>query len=637
MKNSINITKRLLPLLLAVLLLLASCGGGGGTETSAVPESTAEPAYELTPDGGWTLTRAEKAGDSVRDAAKAVRDAISARTGEAPQLGDDWLASGTSAPEHEIIIGSTARAESGTVWDALLPGEFTVRVIDGRIVCLGTNDELTVRAAEHLVSLIASGTKIYSDYSYTGRGDYPVTSLTLGGVPIGSFRIVTPAGIDLSAHAETLRASISALCGVSLTVSPASSGKTEHEIVLGCARSAAEDKSGYGDAAVRWQDGSLYLDCGSRATASAAVEYFLNKMIGSQSGDVALTPGEGETLYRLSVPAREEYIADPAKMPLVWENRRSADERLVSWDAKIATLMQTDKTRIFTVAHRADHMNYPENSVESIISVWAMGGDCVEIDVRFTKDGVAVIMHDDTLDRMTDVASKAGKNGLPTSTRVSDWTLAELRTLCLREGMGGTTPVTPYRIATLEEVLTVCRNRLFIICDKPTEWRYCELPQIMGGGKANYLFPIMQKTGNMTSILISYGTTGTDAKSTLSADDALKIQSYIYEQTGEKAFFYLRAWTTRSTAAPYARRLREKSLTNAAILVNGAFDPADQKKLSDISTLCAAYPDVMFGSWTIEDGTDKLSVWKTMYHAGERAMMTNNIEALVSYAAELLK
>lgn len=45
----------------------------------------------------------------------------------------------------------------------------------------------------------------------------------------------------------------------------------------------------------------------------------------------------------------------------------------------------------------------------------------------------------------------------------------------------------------------------------------------------------------------------------------------------------------------------------------------------------------MFGSWTIEDGTDKLSVWKTMYHAGERAMMTNNIEALVSYAAELLK
>ncbi len=91
MKNSINITKRLLPLLLAVLLLLASCGCGGGTETSAVPESTAEPAYELTPDGGWTLTRAEKAGDSVRDAAKAVRDAISARTGEAPQLGDDWL------------------------------------------------------------------------------------------------------------------------------------------------------------------------------------------------------------------------------------------------------------------------------------------------------------------------------------------------------------------------------------------------------------------------------------------------------------------------------------------------------------------------------------------------------------------
>lgn len=110
MKNSINITKRLLPLLLAVLLL-ASCGGGNGAETSAVPESTAEPAYELMPDGGWTLTRAEKADDSVRDAAKAVRDAISARTGEAPQLGDDWLAPGTSAPEHEIIIGNTARGK----------------------------------------------------------------------------------------------------------------------------------------------------------------------------------------------------------------------------------------------------------------------------------------------------------------------------------------------------------------------------------------------------------------------------------------------------------------------------------------------------------------------------------------------
>ncbi|NKQ40207.1 MAG: glycerophosphodiester phosphodiesterase [Sulfurovum sp.] len=56
------------------------------------------------------------------------------------------------------------------------------------------------------------------------------------------------------------------------------------------------------------------------------------------------------------------------------------------------------------VAHRGYRACYPENTLLSFKK--SLGKcDLIELDVGFSKDGMAIVIHDDTLDRTTDVAS----------------------------------------------------------------------------------------------------------------------------------------------------------------------------------------------------------------------------------------
>lgn len=52
------------------------------------------------------------------------------------------------------------------------------------------------------------------------------------------------------------------------------------------------------------------------------------------------------------------------------------------------------------IAHRAGTDRFPEQSMASIRHSFAMGADYVEVDVRFTKDGVPVICHDANVGRV---------------------------------------------------------------------------------------------------------------------------------------------------------------------------------------------------------------------------------------------
>ncbi|MFF8379166.1 glycerophosphodiester phosphodiesterase [Streptomyces sp. NPDC015661] len=55
---------------------------------------------------------------------------------------------------------------------------------------------------------------------------------------------------------------------------------------------------------------------------------------------------------------------------------------------------------VTVVAHRGDPYRVRENTLPSIASAIEQGADAVEIDVRLTKDGVPVLLHDDTLKRL---------------------------------------------------------------------------------------------------------------------------------------------------------------------------------------------------------------------------------------------
>lgn len=56
------------------------------------------------------------------------------------------------------------------------------------------------------------------------------------------------------------------------------------------------------------------------------------------------------------------------------------------------------------VAHRGYARHYPENTMPAIAAAVAAGVHFVEVDVQLTKDGVPVLFHDRTLDRLCGVA-----------------------------------------------------------------------------------------------------------------------------------------------------------------------------------------------------------------------------------------
>ncbi|MFD0276485.1 glycerophosphodiester phosphodiesterase [Kitasatospora sp. NPDC127111] len=55
---------------------------------------------------------------------------------------------------------------------------------------------------------------------------------------------------------------------------------------------------------------------------------------------------------------------------------------------------------MLAVAHRGDPYRYRENTLPSIESALTAGADAVEVDVRLTRDGVPVLLHDATLERL---------------------------------------------------------------------------------------------------------------------------------------------------------------------------------------------------------------------------------------------
>lgn len=151
----------------------------------------------------------------------------------------------------------------------------------------------------------------------------------------------------------------------------------------------------------------------------------------------------------------------------VWSEKWTAPQNLLDFTEK-AELMEHGGGRLLSMAHRADHVYYPENSLEGVLSCLYMGVDVVELDVRITKDNILVLSHDSTLTRCTNVKSvKMEKPGeLPVSDSIRDWTFGELCSLRL---LSGTQKVTEYKIPKLEDAVRACSGKMMILLDKMDE------------------------------------------------------------------------------------------------------------------------------------------------------------------------
>jgi glycerophosphoryl diester phosphodiesterase len=93
------------------------------------------------------------------------------------------------------------------------------------------------------------------------------------------------------------------------------------------------------------------------------------------------------------------------------------------------------------IAHRGNRAHAAENTLEAFQQAVDLGADAIEFDVRITRDGVPVVIHDPDVDRTTD------GRGL-----VASLTFAEVRRLDASRGSRGS--IAPrLSVPSLEEVL----------------------------------------------------------------------------------------------------------------------------------------------------------------------------------------
>ena len=118
----------------------------------------------------------------------------------------------------------------------------------------------------------------------------------------------------------------------------------------------------------------------------------------------------------------------------------------------LAEINDPNSDYVVVISHRGDWRNYPENSIPAIESIIRMGVDMMELDVKMTKDSVLVLMHDKTIDRMTN-----GKG------KVSDITYDSLMTFKMRRAHNVTTD--SLRVPTLREALLCCKDRILVNVD----------------------------------------------------------------------------------------------------------------------------------------------------------------------------
>lgn len=110
------------------------------------------------------------------------------------------------------------------------------------------------------------------------------------------------------------------------------------------------------------------------------------------------------------------------------------------------------KHRFIVIAHRGDHITYPENTLAAYADAIKNEADYVEIDLRTTKDSSLISMHDATVNRMT--------NGKGT---IKDMTLNDIEQLQIESRDSLDRAI--YRVPTFEEIMDLCRDKIHIYID----------------------------------------------------------------------------------------------------------------------------------------------------------------------------
>lgn len=387
----------------------------------------------------------------------------------------------SNADVHEILIGNTNRAESRTAIEEYRNKHgYLVKYVNGKIVIWGTTAELTIMALDYFCdtyilddeeAVIPDTLFYFCDFGGEGT---PVNSIAL------DYKIIYPVGVDkkIGDSAYTLSSAISKWVGVAPEVAMDSKYKedTGKEILINATSregSAEYEKSlNYMDYGYKISGDKIYISGGSPLSTVNAVDKFIHDL---NVGVISTLDEPYEFKYSYDDLIKDSIAFRQDSFVPVWANDFITPEWMLDFDEKLYAITKSGG-RMASDSHRGDIQHYPENSLEGILSALLLGADVVEIDIRLTKDNVMVLMHDEKMTRATNVSAKMGKNGLPSSVNVRDWTYEQLLELNLM--FNGS--VTEYKIPTVYEAIMLFKNRGFVHFD-------CKLDEIDKNGDVYHL------------------------------------------------------------------------------------------------------------------------------------------------------
>lgn len=253
------------------------------------------------------------------------------------------------------------------------------------------------------------------------------------------------------------------------------------------------------------------------------------------------------------------------------------------------------------VSHRGDWRYAPENSLLAVQRCIDLGVDVVEIDVRLTKDGHLVAMHDLTVDRTT--------NG---SGLLSDMTLAEVRELRLRNACGARG--SHQQVPTLEEIMLLAKDRIMINLDK-TE-----------GETVREAYEVLRRTGTIDHAIFK-------------GNDRVEVMLERYGSLMDSILYMPKVWYNLEDKAGYVEDF-ESSLNPLAY--ECLFDADSNEvfretipQLNNLGTtvlaialwdeLCAGHTDEL----ALIEGPD--AAWGWLLQHGANAIMTDRPDELLAY------
>jgi glycerophosphoryl diester phosphodiesterase len=74
--------------------------------------------------------------------------------------------------------------------------------------------------------------------------------------------------------------------------------------------------------------------------------------------------------------------------------------------AQAQITLPESQNKLVVIAHRGNHVDFPENTIASFKEAIKAGADYVEVDLRTSRDGHLVVVHDATVDRTTNGKGK---------------------------------------------------------------------------------------------------------------------------------------------------------------------------------------------------------------------------------------